>query len=142
FPHNEWDGAHPLTNTALAGMLLEGTASRTADKIAETIDFYGAFLNAERGADHSIVTLHSLTRHLAHTLPVVRDVLSEAIFPEKELEIYRRNSRQRLQVNLEKNEFRARRMFNSAVFGSNSAYGYTAEPVDFDRIQRDVLLRK
>src|SRR3546814_5942506 len=83
-------------------------------------------------ADHSVVTLHSLSRHLVHTLPVVKDVLSASIFPEKELEIYQRNSRQRLQVNLEKNDFRARRAFNSAVFGSDSAHGYAAEPADFD----------
>src|SRR3546814_5823992 len=117
-------------------MLLEGTTSRTAVDIAETIDFYGAFLNAESGADHSVVTLHRLSRHLVHTLPVVKDVLSASIFPEKELEIYKRNRRQRLQVNLEKNDFRARRAFNSAVFGSDSAHGYAADQDDFDHIDR------
>src|SRR3546814_756929 len=142
FPRLPWDSAHRLTHTALTGMLLEGTTSRTAVDIAETIDFYGAFLNAESGADHSVVTLHSLSRHLVHTLPVVKDVLSASIFPEKELEIYQRNSRQRLQVNLEKNDFRARRAFNSAVFGSDSAHGYAAEPADFDHIHQDVLLAK
>src|SRR3546814_2486401 len=101
-------------------MLLEGTTSRTAVDIAETIDFYGAFLNADSGADHSVVTLHSLSRLLVHTLPVVKDVLSASIFPEKELEIYQRNSRQRPQVNLAKIEFRARRAFNSTVFVSDS----------------------
>src|SRR3546814_11658187 len=77
---------------------------------------------------------------MVHTLPVVKDCLSASIFPEKELEIYQRNSRQRLQVNLEKNDFRARRAFNSAVFGSDSAHGYAAEPADFDHIHQDVLL--
>src|SRR3546814_9594522 len=108
-------------------MLLEGTTSRTAVDIAETIDFYGAFLNAESGADHSVVTLHSLSRHLVHTLPVVKDVLSASIFPEKELEIYQRNSRQRLQVNLENNDLRARRALKRDVYGSECAHGYGAE---------------
>src|SRR3546814_13641763 len=117
-------------------MFLGGTTPLTAVDIAECIDFYGAVPNAESGADHSVGTQRSLSRHLVHTLPVVKDVLSASIFPEKELEIYQRNSRQRLQVNLEKNDFRARRAFNSAVFGSDSAHGYEAEPDDFDHIDR------
>lgn len=140
FPHTGWDAQHPLLNRALPGMLLEGTGKRTAREIAEAIDFYGAFLHADAGADHSTLTLHTLTKHLGHTLPVVKEVLTEAVFPENELEVYRRNNRQKLQVSLEKNEFQARRKFNNLLFGEESPYGYMIEPGDYDRINRDQLL--
>lgn len=140
FPHTGWDPEQPLLNRALAGMLLEGTVSRTAAEIAETIDYYGAFLHAESSADHIIVTLHTLSKHIGHTLPIVKEVLGEAVFPENELAVYARNSLQKLQVSLEKNEFQARRAFNAAVFGTESPYGYPLEPEDFTRIDRDALL--
>ncbi|QEC53715.1 putative Zn-dependent peptidase [Anseongella ginsenosidimutans] len=142
FPHTGWEAEQPLVNRALAGMLLEGTAKHTAAEIAETIDFYGAFLNADNGADHTIVTLHSLNKQLQHTLPLVKEVLTEAVFPAAELEVFSRNSLQKLQVSLEKNEFQARRAFNAAVFGGNSPYGYSVEPSDFEKIDRQALIRR
>lgn len=142
FPHTGWEAGQPLVNRALAGLLLEGTKSRSAADIAETIDFYGAFLHADSGADHTIITLHSLNKQLKHTLPIVKEILTEAVFPESELELFGRNSRQKLQVSLEKNEFQARRGFNAAVFGRKTPYGYPLEPADYDRIDREALLRK
>ena len=46
-------------------------------------------------------------------MPVVAEVITESVFPEKELEIYIQNSLQKLSVSLQKCEFVASRLIDS-----------------------------
>ena len=79
FSNLRFDPAKPLLNVATNTMLSEGTKTRTAAQIADTIDFYGAFLQNEYGYDNSEVTLFSLNKHLPNTLPIIKDILTNAI---------------------------------------------------------------
>jgi len=139
FGNLRFNPAKPLLNMAVNTMLNDGTNSLSGSEIADKIDFYGAFLSVEYGVDHSSVTLYSLNKHLHHTLPVIRDILTDSIFPEKELETFIRNQQQKLQVNLQKNDMVARRTFNKAMFG-NTLYGLTPVADDYQAIQRDDML--
>ena len=128
-----------LLNNGVCDMLLEGTSTRSSAQLAEQVDFHGAFLVPSFGYDQSSLALFSLNRHLPSLLPLVREILTESVFPDKELATYIRNSSQKLQVSLKKNSFVARRQFNRAVFGE-TRYGYTPEIIDYERIVRDDLL--
>ncbi|MBB5394613.1 pitrilysin family protein [Mucilaginibacter sp. AK015] len=139
FTNLRFDPAKPLLNVAANTMLTEGTTKLTAAQIAEKIDFYGAFLQVDYSYDQSQVTLFTLTKHLEATLPVVKDILTDSIFPEKELETFARNQQQKLQVSLQKNDFVARRVFNKALYGE-TIYGLAAEPEDFRSLKREDLL--
>src|ERR1700712_1177703 len=125
FANLRFDPTKPLLNVAVNTMLTEGTSTLTSSKIADKVDFYGAFLQVDYGYDQSLVTLYSLNKHLQHTLPVIRDLLTASIFPERELETFIRNQQQKLQVSLQKNDFVARRAFNKALYG-DTAYGLGA----------------
>src|ERR1700761_4318146 len=139
FGNLEFNPAKPLLNVAANTMLTEGTSTMNAAQIADQIDFYGAFLQAEYGYDNSELTLYSLNKHLHNTLPVIKDILTDSIFPEQELETYIRNQQQKLQVSLQKNDIVARRNFNKAVYG-DTIYGYGASPEDYRSIKREDLL--
>jgi len=139
FGNVRFDPAKPLLNMAVNTMLTDGTSTLTAAEIADKIDFYGAFFSTEYGFDHSQVTLHSLNKHLKEVLPIVKDVLSDSVFPANELETYVRNQQQKLQVNLQKNDVVARRAFNKAVYG-DTLYGMAVEPEAYDKLRRDDLL--
>lgn len=128
-----------LLNTGICELLPEGTSTLSSARIAELVDFHGAFLIPEVGYDQSSLTLFSLNKHLADLLPVVKDMLTNAIFPEKELATYVRNHKQKLQVSLQKNSFIARRLFNKSLFGS-ARYGYVPEVSDYDGLTRERLL--
>ncbi|PPL04881.1 M16 family metallopeptidase [Parapedobacter indicus] len=128
-----------LLNTGVCELLPEGTHTLSSAQIAELIDFHGAFLIPELGYDQSSLTLFSLNKHLEDLLPVIKDMLTNAIFPEKELATYVRNNKQKLQIALQKNNFVARRLFNKAIFGS-IRYGYVPEMLDYDELTRDNLL--
>ena len=133
------DEHHALLNTCACELLLEGTSTHSSAQIAELVDFHGAFLVPTSGYDQSSLTLFSLNKHLDRLLPLLKDVLTDSIFPEKELATYIRNNKQKLQVSLKKSSFVARRLFNRTVFGS-MRYGYVPDVSDYDRITRDALL--
>lgn len=139
FDNINWHSSKPLQAFAANSMLVEGTASLSASKIAERIDFYGAFLQTDYSYDQASVILYTLNKHLEATLPVVKDVITNAVFPQEELDTFIRNQKQKLSVNLEKNDFVSRRVFNHALFG-DSLYGYAVEEEDYNNIHRDDLL--
>jgi len=139
FNNLRFDTAKPLLNVATNSMLSEGTKRLNAAQIADTIDFYGAFLQVEYGYDSSEVTLFSLNKHLESTLPIIKDILTNSVFPKRELETYVRNQQQKLQVSLQKNDIVARRNFNKAIYG-DTIYGFAAKADDFKALNRDDLV--
>jgi len=139
FNNLRFDPAKPLLNVAVNTMLTDGTHKLSASEIADKIDFYGAFLQVDYGFDQSLVTLYSLNKHLQHTLPVIKDILTDSIFPQKELETFIRNQQQKLQVALQKNDVVARRTFNKALYG-DTIYGFSTETDDYKSLHRDDML--
>jgi zinc protease len=139
FGNQRFNPDKPLLNVAVNTMLTEGTSSLTSAQIADKVDFYGAFLQVDYGYDQSQVTLYSLNKHLHHTLPVIKDILTDSLFPEKELETFIRNQQQKLQVSMQKNDFVARRIFNKALYG-NTLYGLGADPDDYKTLHRADML--
>src|SRR5690606_28902829 len=128
----------PIINSALSALLLEGTSKYTSAQIAEKVDFYGAYLFPEYNYDQTTLNLVTLTKYLNNLLPFVLEVLNDAVFPQQELDTYKRNSKQSLRISLEKNDYIARRQFNNLLFG-NSNYGYIQEETDFDQLNREDL---
>ena len=138
FGNAEWDIKKPLLANTVNAMLNDGTTSMTGAQIADTLDFYGAFFQTEHGLDQSVVTLYTLNKYVENTLVIIKDVLTNSIFPEKDLETYISNNKQKLKVSIEKNDFLARREFNNVVFGDN-VYGYKYTEKDFDSLNQEDL---
>lgn len=139
FENVNWDASKPLQAVGVSHLINNGTANLTAKEIADKVDYYGAFLQTEYGADQTCVKLYTLNKHLASVLPIVRSILNESIFPEQELGIFIQNQKQALQVNLQKNDFLARKHFAHALFG-DTPYGSNIGPADYDSLKREELL--
>lgn len=138
FENIAYDASKPLQSYATNTMLNDGTSDLSASEIADKIDYYGAFLQTDFSNDQSTVTLYSLNKHLPATLPVIKTIISDSIFPQVELDTFIRNQKQKLSVNLEKNDFLSRKIFNSVLF-SNTLYGYDTRAEDYDRLNRTQL---
>ena len=121
-------------------LLRNGTTNRTAFQINEHFEYYGSYLNRACYNETSNITLHCLTRHLDHLLPVVRELITDSIFPETELDIYKQNMKQRLQVNLKKSDFVAGRLIDASLFGKDHPYGKFSSLEDFDALEREPLV--
>lgn len=139
FSNMEWDVTKPLQAFATNTLLNDGTSEYSAAQIADKIDYYGAFLQTEYNFDQVTVTLFTLNKHLKATLPIVKAILTDSIFPQRELETFILNQKQKLSVNLEKNDFVGRKVFNEALFG-NTLYGYDIDAPAYDRLTRNQLV--
>ena len=139
FENVNWNVQKPLQAIVVNGLVNSGTQKLSAQQIAEKVDYYGAFLQTEYNVDYITVTLYSLTKHLPAVLPILWSVLNEAIFPQQELDIYKQNQKQQLQVSLEKNDYLARKAFAHAIFGAKP-YGSDIGLADYDSLQQADLL--
>jgi zinc protease len=138
FANVDWNEEKPLLASATNAMLNEGTHALTAAEIASKIDYYGSFFQTEFSSDRSSVTLYSLKKYLRNTLPIVKEILTDSVFPDKELKTYISNQKQKLKVSLEKNDFLARKQFNKLLFGQ-TLYGYSPDEKDYDLLKREDL---
>lgn len=139
FENVNWDAQKPLQAIAVNGLINNGTKVLTAKEIAEKVDYYGAFLQTEYGADLTTITLYSLTKHLPSVLPILWSILNESIFPQHELDIYKQNQKQKLQVSLQKNDYLARKTFAHAIFGQ-TPYGSDISLANYDELQQHDLM--
>ena len=139
FENVNFDASKPLQAIAVNQLINNGTPTLTAKEIAERVDYYGAFLQTEYGADQSSVRVYTLNKHLASVLPILKSIISESIFPEQEISIFVQNQKQSLQVSLQKNDYLARKHFANDIFG-NTSYGSSIEPEHYDSITREDLL--
>ncbi|HEY1115555.1 MAG TPA: pitrilysin family protein [Chitinophagaceae bacterium] len=121
-------------------MLKNGTRTKSAFQINEHFEYYGSHLNRSCYNETSTLTLHSLTRHLPELLPVVKEVLTDSVFPQEELEVYRQNMKQRLRVNLKKSDFVASRLIDAYLYGEEHPYGRYSRFEDFDALNREELV--
>jgi len=104
-------------------LLKNGTKQKNAFAINEFFEFHGAFLSRSCFNETATITLHCLSKHLEKLIPVVTELITDAIFPESELAIYQQNQKQRLEVNLKKCDFVANRLIDEYVYGFHHPYG-------------------
>jgi predicted Zn-dependent peptidase len=121
-------------------LLKNGTSSKTAFQVNEAFEYYGAYCTRTCYSETAVLSLHTLTRHLELLLPVMNELLTDAVFPEQELDIFKQNSKQRLKVNLQKPEFVAGRLIDSYLYGEDHPYGKFNRPENFDALTRDELV--
>jgi len=121
-------------------LLKNGTSKKKAFQINEHFEYYGSFLNRACYNETSALTLHCLNKHIGELLPVVEELITDSIFPEEELAIFKQNQKQRLSVSLKKSEFVAGRLIDSYLYGEKHPYGKYTTPAEYDALNREELI--
>lgn len=129
-----------LVASATNFMLKNGTSAKTAFQINEHFEYYGAYLNRVAYNETATITLHTLSKHIGELLPVVREMLTDSIFPEEELTTYKKIMQQRLSVNLLKCDFVAHRLIDAYLYGEQHPYGRLSRFEDFEALTREQLV--
>ena len=135
----QWHQTQALQAMFTNRMLREGTRSMTSARIAEKLDYYGAWLELSSSPNCGFVTLYSLNKYFPHTLAVIADMLMHPLFPERELEVVVETNRQQFLVNSTRVEVIARKQLNRSLFGDVHPFGRFAEEADYGRISSEVL---
>lgn len=140
FPAGSIQAGVPLLASTVANLIFEGTTTRTSAQISETLDFYGAYLNAQTYHHNSVITLFCLTRDLPVLICLVEDVIKNATFDPVEFEIYIDKRRQEHLVESDKVKTLASRKFSQVIFGEDHPYGRKLELSHFDALTRNDLV--
>jgi len=131
----------PGTFSLLAKTLLSGTTRFTSLEISEQLEQLGAFYEVSSQLDRITVTVYTLARQLDSVIPIFRDVLENAIFPEEEIRLQQKLMAQQIQLNQEKNSLLANQWFRHALFGADQRQGYILTESDVLALSRDLLVQ-
>lgn len=134
-----WQQKQPLQALFTNRMLREGTRRYDAARIAEKLDYYGAWLELSSASEYAYVTLYSLNKYLPQTLDVLESIVKEPVFPEKELGVIVDNNIQQFLVNSSKVDFLAHRGLVKALYGGQHPGGRLVQEEDYQRITPAVL---
>jgi len=137
-------GSASQSKSLIAGstlsLLIDGTKKLSSSKIAQTIDYHGAYVDTTLTKDKSGITLYTLNKHLPKLLPLIGDIIVNATFPEEEFQNYIHRKRHQFLLNNDKVKYKATSEFNKLVFGENTAYGRIAQLEDYDNLKRTNLV--
>jgi zinc protease len=128
-----------LVANATNFMLKNGTSAKNAFQINAHFEYYGAYLNRACHNETANVTLHCLSKYLERLLPIMREIITDSVFPESELDIYKQNSKQQLSVNLQKCDFVANRLIDEYLFGFDHPYGKYSTVEGYDGLEAGLL---
>ncbi|MFZ1786110.1 MAG: pitrilysin family protein [Ferruginibacter sp.] len=120
-------------------LLKNGTSTRSAFQLSEEFEYYGAYCNRACHNETAVVSLSTLSKQLPALLPVVREMITDSVFSDTELDIYKQNSKQRLQVSLQKSDFVASRLIDAYLFGETHPYGKYTNAEDLDALNSSLL---
>ena len=109
-----------------ADLLTQGTTTRTAQQIAEAIDFVGGTLNSSADGDGSYATVTVVKKDLDIGLTLLSDVVRNASFKEEELERRRQQALSGLRIQYADPSYMASAIFRRVVYGAHP-YGLPGE---------------
>ncbi len=139
FYAGNWFEKNNLIAASTNFLLKNGTKSKTAFQLNEHFEYYGSYVNRSCHNETAVITLHCLAKHLEVLLPVVKEMMVEATFPDEEIATYKQNMQQRLKVNLKKCDFVAGRLIDTYLYGEAHPYGKFSRFEDFDALTRENL---
>ena len=106
-----------------AEMLTKGTKTRTAEQIAEEIEFFGASINSGAGWNSSSVTISVTSDKLDQAMAIMADVVLNPSFTQAELNLLKAQTLDELKANLTQPAFLANYAATRFTFGEHPANG-------------------
>ena len=127
----------PFSASAVANLLAEGSDRRSAQQIAEQLDYYGSWYDVNIDRDYAYINFATLSKFFDRTLDVAAEILLRPAFPEEELRTYAAKRRQRLAIDRTKVDVQARETFARALFGPRHPYGISSDESLYDTLTRE-----
>ena len=125
-----------------ANLLTEGTEKRTAQQIAEAIDFVGGSLTASADRDGTYITATVVKKDLGLAMDLLSDIALHAAFQKEELERRREQLLSNLQVEYADPSYLVGVIFDRVVYAQHP-YGLPEEgtPDSVEKLERDALVK-
>lgn len=140
FRAGKWYEFKKAQARAACSLMKKGTSEHTSREISEAVEFYGAQISTRHGADFTSVVLFTLGKYLRELLPLLHEILSDAVYPQEEIDHFTQRQKQKLRVNAQNTDFHADKNFHAALFGKDHPYGYIPEERDYDLLSPSSLM--
>lgn len=121
----------------LAGLLPEGTTSKTSREIADDVARVGASLSAGANSDYTIVAASALTQYSDQILNLMAEIVLEPSFPENEVELAKQNTKESLRQQRAQPSFLASEMVSKVMFGDHPYSIISPSIESLDALSRD-----
>ena len=138
-------GGRPYETKRLAAItcmsqLKEGFDGMHSAELAEKLDHCGASLSIPPSFDHIGIQVYALTKHMLDLIPIINGIVQVPSFPERELDIFKKRTAERLKIDLSQNDVIAYRKATEKFFGEHHPYGYSSTISDYNAIVRKDLV--
>ena len=127
----------PGLTDLLAGLLPEGTTSRTSRQIADQVARVGASISAGATSDYTIVAASALTQFSDEVLGLLAEVVLQPSFPENEVDLAKQNTKESLRQQRAQPSFLASEMVSRVMFGDHPYSVVAPTPESIDLVSRD-----
>src|SRR5687768_6505739 len=122
--------SEPAAKAGLANLtgslLTKGTKTRTAEQIAEEMEFLGASIDSGAGWNSSSVTMSVTSDKLDQAMAIMADVALNPSFKQSELDLLKSQTLDELKANLTQPAFLANYVASVRAFGEHPAGGTSA----------------
>ena len=130
-----------MVASATNSLLKNGTSTRSAFEINDHFEYYGSYCNRACYHETAVLSLHTLNKHLSKLLPVMQDMITNSVFTEEEINIYKQNNKQRLLVSLKKCDFVAGQLIDAHLYGEDHPYGKYTKAENIDALTREAMVK-
>jgi zinc protease len=131
----------PGLTDLMAGLLPEGTTSKTSREIADSFARMGASLSAGATSDYTIVAASALAQFNDQVLELIADVVLNPSFPENEVELAKQNTKESLRQQRAQPSFLASEMVSRVMFGDHPYSVVAPTPESIDRSSREEFVK-
>jgi zinc protease len=131
----------PGLTDLLAGLMPEGTESKTSREIADEVARMGASLSAGANSDYTIVAASALAPFNDPIMDLLAEVALEPSFPENEVALAKQNTKESLRQQRAQPSFLASEMVSRVMFGDHPYSVVAPTPESIDRSSRDEFVR-
>lgn len=118
----------------LATQFTEGTSSRSAEEIAEAIDYNGARINCRSQQHFTSVDLSVLSNRASDMLPVLTDMIANPVFPSDRLDVAAQTAVANLQTSRMDTSVLADEALMPLIAGAGHSLARRLEEKDFEQV--------
>ncbi len=137
-----WNDLKIGASTLVSKCLQSGTKNYTAEAISSIIAQRGAHLEVSPSFDYTIVSLYGLNKYIDNLLPILKDIILNPIFPDKEISLQKEISISQLRTQNKKTNIVASKQFRNLLFDTNNPYGRIATEESTNNLYRDDLVKQ
>lgn len=119
---------------ALINLITEGTRQKSSEEINSDLDFYGCFFEKDVNFNYSKLSVYGIVSNFEKIFNLLIEILSECNCSVFELNNYQSRSKQRLKLDLEKNNIIASREFNKLFYDENHPLNKQTSIEDYDSL--------